>query len=168
MKNSACWEAAADGWARDGSLSEDVTEHGGGPSTLTVPVRWPATRLLAKAQAASKVHAQRVMRAAMAAERRAGGMARTLQRARADETCCFRPPAAGDLEGQDDEPAPRRSQQLGARVLLGFALGMKGGASNTAAVAARRSIGVERGNQSDADCQLRSAPKRESSGVHWQ
>ena len=48
----------------------------------------------------------------------------------ADETCCFRAPAAGDLEGQD--PAPRRAQQPGVRALRGFARGTKGCASNTA------------------------------------
>ena len=125
---------------------------GAGPLTLTVSGRWPATRLLAKARAAAKARtdAYQVVKAA-----------RALQR---EETCCFWAPAAGDLKGQDDEPATRRAQQLGVRALLGFARGTKGCASNTAAVAARRSIGVELGNQSDVDCQLRSAPKRESIG----
>ena len=72
LRGSACRDAAADGWARDvASLSEDVTGSGGGPSTLIVPGRCPATRLRAKARAAAKARtdAQRVVKTPTAAER---------------------------------------------------------------------------------------------------
>ena len=99
--------------------------------------RWPATRLLVKARPAAnaRMDAQRVVKAAMATEWGAGGMARDLQRARR------RTKAAGDLEGQDDEPAPRRAQQLRVRALLVLARGAKSCASSTVAVSAWRSMG---------------------------
>ena len=95
--------------------------------------QWPATRLLAKARAATKawMDAQRVVKAAMAAERKSGARHdEPCSEREADETCCLRAPAASDLGGQDDEAAPRRAQQLGVRELLGFARGRKGYASS--------------------------------------